>query len=204
MWKAGQMQGQRVVRPLSWLLPKRERCPRQKLQRVLTKGLLNHGGWRAGMGAASSQLSHTGKGAATVRQVPITVGSAAPSGLLLTLSREFTVMSVSLRAPTNRGENVDSNCIFGVGNGSHWSTSHGEESKPGETQEGKEAWRKTEKENNFIMVKKRESRLSNKWKGRWEECLCKISEIPKWFHGCLCPCLSWTERGTGLCGNNPG
>lgn len=42
----------------------------------------------------------------------------------------------------------------------------GEESKPEETQERTEAWRGTEKENDFIMVKKRESRLADKCKGR--------------------------------------
>lgn len=57
MWKAGRCRGKEVVRPLSWLLPKRERCPRQKVKCVLTKGLLDHGGWRVGMRAASSQLS---------------------------------------------------------------------------------------------------------------------------------------------------
>lgn len=38
----------------------------------------------------------------------------------------------------------------------------GEESKPEETQEREEAWRGTKKENDFIMVKKRESRLIDK------------------------------------------
>lgn len=100
--------------------------------------------------------------------------------LLLTLPSVFTVRSVSLRAPTSRSENVDNNCIFGIGNGSHWSRSH---------RRRKQARRNTgEKrglENDFIMMKKRQSQLTNKWKGRWEECLCKIPEIPKWFHGYL-------------------
>lgn len=56
---------------------------------------------------------------------------------------------------------------FGVGNGDHLKPQAiGEESKPEETQEEKEAWRGTAKENNFIIVKKREGRPTDKREGR--------------------------------------
>lgn len=97
-------------------------------------------GWE---GAASSQLPYTGKGASTVGQV----GSAGPSGRLLTLPSVFTIKSVSLRAPTSRSENVDNNCIFRVGNGSHSSTSH---------RRGKQARRNTGKRRGLERNKKGE------------------------------------------------
>lgn len=132
-------------------LPQKERCPRQKLECVLTKGMLDQrclpgGTWRVGARAAGSQLSCTRKGAVTWQW-----GSLRPQAM-------------------------------------------GEKSKPEKTQKEKKARRGTEKENDFMLVKKGKSRPTDKWEGRWEERLCKTSEIPKWFHHYLFGSLLFPEQ----------
>lgn len=78
----------------------------------------------------------------------------------------------------------------------------GEESETEETWEEKETWWETEKESNFMTVKKRESRPIDKSEGKWEEHICKIQS--DFMVICLSSCFPWTGREEKLCGNNRG